>query len=382
MSPQPMSGPLAGVRVLDLTNNLSGPYGTMILAQQGADVIKIERPPHGDILRGVGTTRGGVAAYFVNTNWGKRSMVLDLRTDDDREVLGKLIARADVLVENFRPGVMPGFGFDPTDLCAQHPELIYAAIRGFPASSTLADAPAYDHVIQAMTGFASVQADLKDGTPELVHHAVVDKTTGVFAAQAITAALFERSRTGRGQFVEIPMLRVGLSFLWPDAATNASFEGDVDKLPPQSRTFRLTKTVDGFVALITVAQDQFDGLLRATGRGHLVGTPELNSPQQRGRNGAQVMREIAADLRTMSTAEVMELLTANGVPCGPVQDLDDVAAYIDSIAPGAILRETHPQLGAMVHPAPAAAFHEPVDIRPSPAFGEHTDEVLAELADS
>src|SRR4051794_4246983 len=178
---QQSGGPLAGVRVLDLTNNLSGPYGTMILAQQGADVIKVERPPHGDILRGVGTTRGGVAAYFVNTNWGKRSITLDLAGDEGKDVLSKLIDRADVLVENFRPSVMAGLGFPPQEVCADHPRLIYAAIRGFPSSSVLADAPAYDHVIQAMTGYASVQADLKDGTPELVHQAVIDKATGLVA---------------------------------------------------------------------------------------------------------------------------------------------------------------------------------------------------------
>ena len=116
-------------------------------------------------MRGVGSTRGGVAAYFVNTNWGKRSIALDLRDDADRGTLAKLVARADVLVENFRPGVMPGLGFAPDDLCQAYPRLVYAAIRGFPSTSTLADAPAYDHVIQAMTGFASVQADLKEGTP-------------------------------------------------------------------------------------------------------------------------------------------------------------------------------------------------------------------------
>src|SRR5439155_15559683 len=143
------TGPLAGVRVLDLTNNLSGPFGTMILAQQGADVVKVERPPHGDILRGVGTTRGGVSAYFVNTNWGKRSIALDLAEDDGRVTLRKLIERADVLVENFRPAVMPSLGFPPADVCERHPRLIYAAIRGFPSNSSLADAPTYDHVIQA-----------------------------------------------------------------------------------------------------------------------------------------------------------------------------------------------------------------------------------------
>src|SRR3954462_9310996 len=147
-------GPLAGVRVLDLTNNLSGPYGTMILAQQGADVVKVERPPHGDILRGVGTTRGGVSAYFVNANWGKRSIVLDFSRAEDRATLIRLIATADVLVENFRPAVMENLGLPPAQVCNQHPRLIYAAIRGFPSGSSLADSPAYDHIIQALTGYA------------------------------------------------------------------------------------------------------------------------------------------------------------------------------------------------------------------------------------
>ncbi len=374
-------GPLAGVRIIDLTNNLSGPYGTMLLAQQGADVIKIERPPHGDIIRGVGSQRGGVAAYFVNSNWGKRSVALDLSQEEGRDTLRRLLETADVLVENFRPAVMPGFGFAPDDVVAQYPRLIYAAVRGFPSGSPLADAPAYDHVVQAMTGFASCQADLREGTPVLVQQAVVDKVTGLTTAQAITAALFERERTDRGQYLEIPMLHAALQFLWPDAGTNASFVGDVDKLPPQSRTFRLTKTADGYVSLVAISNDQFDGLMRAVGKDELIGDPNLNSPGQRGRHGAQVMREVGAFLREKTTAEVMELLTANGVPCGPVTDLDDVAAYIDEISPGFMVRETHPQLGPMVHPSPAVRFDEPVDIRPTPALGQHTVEVLAELTE-
>jgi crotonobetainyl-CoA:carnitine CoA-transferase CaiB-like acyl-CoA transferase len=372
-------GPLAGVRVVDLTNNLSGPYGTMILAQQGADVVKIERPPHGDILRGVGSQRGGVAVYFVNTNWGKRSVALDLGSDDGRAILRRLLESADVLVENFRPGVMAGFGFAPDDVVARYPRLVYASIRGFPSSSRLADLPAYDHVIQAMTGFASTQADLRDGTPALVQQAVVDKASGLTAAQAITAALFERERTGRGQYLEVSMLKVGLAFLWPDAATNASFVGEVDKLPPQARTFRLTKTADGYVALIAVANDQFEGLLRATGMQDRIGDPKLSSPGQRGRHGADVMRAVAAFLAQHSTADVVDLLTRNGVPCGPVQDLDDVVAYIDGIAPGVLIHESHPQIGEMVHPSPAVAFDEDVEIRPAPAFGEHTEDVLTDL---
>lgn len=374
-------GPLAGVRVIDLTTNLSGPFGTMLLAHQGADVVKIERPPHGDILRGVGSQRGGVAAYFVNTNWGKRSVLLDLSADEGRAALHRLLASADVLVENFRPSVMPAMGFGAESVLGRYPRLIYASIRGFPTGSPLADAPAYDHVIQAMTGFASCQSDLRDGTPNLVQQAVVDKVTGLTAAQAITAALVERARTGLGRHLEIPMLHAALQFLWPDAATNASFVGEFDKLPPQSRTFRLTRTADGYVALITVTNDQFDGLLRATGKDDLIGDPELSSPGQRGRHGAQVMREVAAILREKTTAEVVDLLARHGVPCGPVVDLDDVAEFVDSISPGYMRREAHPQLGDMVHPGPAVRFDEPVALRPSPALGEHTTEVLREVAE-
>jgi crotonobetainyl-CoA:carnitine CoA-transferase CaiB-like acyl-CoA transferase len=371
-------GPLSGVRVLDLTMNLSGPFGTMVLAQQGADVVKVERPPEGDILRRVGTGRGGVAAYFVNTNWGKRSVALDLTNDDDKQAFRKLLATADVLVENFRPTVMPGFGFAPEDVVAQHPRLVYAAIRGFPSGSPLASAPAYDHVIQAMTGFGANQADLRSGTPVLVQQAVVDKVTGLTAAQAITAALFERERTGRGRLLEISMLHAGVAFLWPDVTTNVTLEGEFDALPSQSRTFRLTPTADGHIAMITVTTPQWEGLLRTVGRDDLVGNPDYATPQKRGRNAAGLMKEIAAHLATMPTDEVVARLSANGVPCGRVNSLEEMPAVVESLSPGFLVHETHPQTGPMIHPRPAVDFGE-VDIRPAPALGEHTAEVLREV---
>jgi crotonobetainyl-CoA:carnitine CoA-transferase CaiB-like acyl-CoA transferase len=369
------------VRVLDLTMNLSGPFATLVLAQQGADVVKVERPPVGDILRKVGSGRGGASAYFVNTNWGKRSIALDFNDDADRGTLRKLIATADVLVENFRPAVMPGLGFPAEELLAEHPRLIYAAIRGFPSDSALADTPAYDHVIQAMTGFGANQADLKTGVPVLVQQAVVDKVTGLTAAQAITAALFERHRTGRGQFIEIPMLHAGLAFLWPDVSTNVTMLGEFDKLPSQSRTFRLTPTADGHVAMITVTTPQWDGLLRAVGRDELVGSPDLDTPQKRGRNSAGLMKEIANHLATLPSDEVVALLSANGVPCARVATLEEVPGLIEATSPGYLVREVHPQLGDMVHPGPAVTFDEPVVVRPAPAMGEHTAEILAELAE-
>ncbi len=375
----PSSGPLSGVRVLDLTMNLSGPFATMVLAQQGADVVKVERPPGGDILRRVGSGRGGTSAYFVNTNWGKRSIALDFNDEADKEVLSRLIATADVLVENFRPTVMPGLGFPAEELLARHPRLIYAGLRGFPSDSALADAPAYDHVIQAMTGFGANQADLKTGVPVLVQQALVDKVTGLTAAQAITAALYERDRTNRGQFLEISMLHAGLAFLWPDVSTNVSMVGEFEKLPSQSRTFRLTPTADGHIAMVTVTTPQWDGLLRTVGRDDLVGSPDYDTPQKRGRNAAALMKEIAAELATRPTDEVIASLSANGVPCGRVASLDDVPALIDKTSPGFLVTEEHPQLGTVIHPRPAVSFDEPVAIRPSPAVGEHTAEILAEL---
>ena len=375
------SGPLSGVRILDLTMNLSGPFATMVLAQQGADVIKVERPPVGDILRKVGSHRGGTSAYFVNTNWGKRSITLDFNEANDLATLRKLIATADVLVENFRPTVMPGIGLDAHDLVAEHPRLIYAALRGFPSDSALADAPAYDHVIQAMTGFGGNQADLKTGVPVLVQQAVVDKVTGLTAAQAITAALFERHRTGRGQVIEVPMLHAGLAFLWPDVSTNITMRGEFDRLPSQSRTFRLTPTADGYVAMITVTTPQWDGLLRAVGRDELVGSPDLDTPQKRGRNSAGLMKEIAVHLATLSTDEVVTRLSANGVPCAKVAALEEVPDLIAATSPGYLVREVHPELGDMVHPGPAVTFDEPVIVRPAPALGEHTAEIRAELGE-
>jgi crotonobetainyl-CoA:carnitine CoA-transferase CaiB-like acyl-CoA transferase len=376
---EPGTGPLAGVRILDLTMNLSGPFATMVLAQQGADVVKVERPPGGDILRKVGSGRGGTSAYFVNTNWGKRSIALDFEQEGDRATLRKLVATADVLVENFRPTVMPRLGFAADDLVREHPRLIYAALRGFPSDSPLADAPAYDHVIQAMTGFGSTQADLRSGVPVLVQQAVVDKVTGLTAAQAITAALFERHRTGRGQVIEIPMLKAGLSFLWPDVSTNITMQGEFEQLPAQSRTFRLSPTADGYVAMVTVTTPQWDGLLRAVGRHELVGDPDYDTPQKRGRNAAALMKEIAAMLATLPTEEVVARLTAEGVPHSKVTTLEDLPDAIEAVAPGYLVREVHPQLGDMVHPLPAVTFDEPVELRPSPAVGEHTAEILAEL---
>jgi crotonobetainyl-CoA:carnitine CoA-transferase CaiB-like acyl-CoA transferase len=256
---------------------------------------------------------------------------------------------------------------------------VYAAIRGFPSGSRLANAPTYDHVIQATTGFAANQAHLSTGEPQLVQQGVTDKVTGLTAAQAIVAALFERERTGRGRVLEIAMLHAALAFLWPDVTTNVSIEGDFEPVPPQSRTYRLTPTADGHIAMITVTTPQWEGLLRTVGREDLVGNPDLATPHLRGRNGAAVMKDAAATIARMPTAEVAERLAAEGVPCAAVVALDDVPRVTDELSPGFLVHEVHPELGAVIHPRPAVAFGADTELRPAPAVGQHTDEVLAEL---
>jgi hypothetical protein len=206
------------------------PFATMVLAQQGADVVKVERPPVGDILRKVGSGRGGASAYFVNTNWGKRSIALDFDTEADRATLRKLVATADVMVENFRPAVMPKLGFRAEELVAEHPGLIYAALRGFPSDSPLADAPAYDHVIQAMTGFGANQADLRTGVPVLVQQRSSTRSPASPPRRRSPPRFRtdpQRSRSGDRD----PDAAAGLGSSWPDVSTNITMVGEFDKLP-------------------------------------------------------------------------------------------------------------------------------------------------------
>ncbi len=234
-----------------------------------------------------------------------------------------------------------------------------------------------------MTGFGANQADLQTGVPVLVQQAVVDKVTGLTAAQAITAALFERDRTGRGQVHRGPDAPRGpVVPLARRHAPTSPMEGEFDKLPPQSRTFRLTPTADGHVAMITVTTPQWDGLLRAVGRDELVGHPDFDTPQKRGRNGGrrdEGDRRAARDAPHRRGASRGSRARACRAPRSPT--LDDLPAVIEAISPGYLVREVHPSVGEMLHPRPAVTFDEPVTVRPAPALGEHTDEILAELDD-
>lgn len=381
-SAQSPPGPLGGIRVLDLTANMTGPYATLILAEQGAEVIKVE-PPGGEIIRKVGTGRSGMSAYFENLNHGKRSVVVDLsgeRGERGRGVVRRLAQRSDVLIQNFRPGVIERMGLGAGELRADHPSLIHVSISGYGRTGPLADTPAYDHVVQAMTGMAALQADPRDGVPALVRHGLVDKATGLAAAQAVTAALLNRYRTGQGSTIDISMVDVALHFLWPDGMMNHTCLDPVDLQPPVSRGFRLTRTADGYVSLITVTDQQWEGLIAALGMQDRLEDPDLVGTEARMRNGGRVMREVAGRLASMKTGDVVELLRNHDVPCMPVVALDDVSGVEQIQASGTLQTSEHPVLGRIIGPRPPVRFEGADPSRPGPArrAGADTGQVLAE----
>jgi crotonobetainyl-CoA:carnitine CoA-transferase CaiB-like acyl-CoA transferase len=378
-----MAGPLEGVRIIDASTMITGPLATMILADQGADVIKVEGPGFGDVMRLLTTSREGISALFANCNRSKRSVVLNLKDPEGRGLLEKLVASADVFVQNFRPGVTERLGIGEATLRALRPELVYVSISAFGRTGPYASKPAYDHVIQAVAGMAAVQRDADSGRPAFMKSALMDKTTAYTTAQAITAALLARQRTGRGQHIELSMLDAGIAFLWPDAMTNHTFLAeDTVRQAEVADFYRMLETTDGFLAVAAARDEQFHGLFRAIGHPELCEDPRFGTYQGRAENFHEMMAVLLESTPEVSSADLLQRLEAEDVPCAPVIAIDEVHAH-PQVVENAILEESvHPKLGPMRQPRPPARFSDtPAEIRaPVPGLGEHTDEVLSELS--
>ncbi len=370
--------PLDGIRVIDLTSNMSGPLATMVLAEQGADVIKVE-PIAGDLIRTVGTGRGGMSAYFANLNRGKRSLAVDLTTEAGVGVVRRLASAADVFVQNFRYGVVERLGLSADTIMGANPRLIYGSISGFGVDGPLASDPAYDHVVQALAGFAALQSG-PDG-PDLVRQGAIDKASAYTLAQAITAALLQRSTSGRGVRIDVSMLDVALAFMWPDGMMNNTCVGEVEVLPPVSRSFRTTPTADGHVVLVTLTAKQWDGLTDAilTQEGDDAGG-DLSDTGARMAGGAAIMRAVRERLGSMTTAEVVERLRRADVPCAPVLALDELHVDEQIEASGILAEVDHPVMGPIRQPAPAPIIdgRRPSAGHPAVAVGADSREVLAQ----
>ena len=377
-----MTGSLSGVRVIDMTTVYSGPMAASILGDQGADVVKVE-PPGGDMQRGpMRVSRNGLDAQFAALNRNKRSIGINLSGDAGRSVLHRFVANADVLMENFRPGVMERLGVGYASLSELNPRLIFASINGVGATGPYAGRRVYDAVIQAISGIASLQADPATGEPALVNTLICDKVTAMTAAQAICSALYARERTGVGQRIDVSMLDSALFFLWPDAMMTQHFVGDeIDSmtLSRRPRPSKVKKTADGYIATMPVQTGEWQGVFEA-----LELTERLSEKDRDVRTGVgpspEVMRTIDDAYTRFTTDELCERLERFQVPFAKINQREEVANDPQVRAMGALVEFEHPVAGPLRQPRPPGRFSgTPAGIfRHTPALGEHTDELLGE----
>jgi crotonobetainyl-CoA:carnitine CoA-transferase CaiB-like acyl-CoA transferase len=379
-----MPGPLAGIRVLDLTSVVSGPLATMFLADQGAEVIKIE-PLGGDITRRSRqsiSASGEFSALFVSSNRGKRSLALDLKRPEAAKIMRKLIASSDVLVQNFRPGTMERLGFGEPALRELNPRLIYVSISGAGESGPYAKKRVYDPIIQGLSGFADLQAEPRTRRPLMIRTIVADKTTAIFAAQAVTAALFARERTGEGQHIRLAMLDTMIAYLWPEAMTQYTVVGrEAATADPTARPDLIFETADGYITVGTISDSEWQGFCAASGRLGLAEDQRFNTPGGRAVNATERILLMAEIMKERPTAEWLQRLDANDVPSAPVLRRNEVIANEQVLARELVVELDHPDIGRVRQPVPAARFERtPARIQgPAPRIGEHSATILAEL---
>jgi crotonobetainyl-CoA:carnitine CoA-transferase CaiB-like acyl-CoA transferase len=379
-----MPGPLNGVRVLDLTGVVSGPFATMFLADQGADVLKIE-PISGDITRRSRASidkKGEFSALFISSNRGKRSLAIDIKSGAGREVLAKLVANADVLVQNFRPGTMERLGLGVDELRARHPRLIYVSISGVGETGPYVKKRVYDPIIQGLSGFADIQSQPVTNRPQMIRTIVCDKTTAVMTAQAVAAALYAREKTGQGDHIQLAMLDVMISYLWPEGMMQYTVVGaEAAATDPNDRPDLVFKTSDGYITAGTISDSEWQGFCRATGDDELAKDARFATPGGRSVNATARINKMQEYIGQRTTAEWLERLDAADVPCAPILRRSEIIHNEQVVARGIVTEIDQPSVGKVRQPRPAARFelNEAAIGGPAPRIGEHTREVLVEL---
>ncbi|MDH3701440.1 MAG: CoA transferase [Alphaproteobacteria bacterium] len=376
-----MPGPLAGIRVVDLTSMVSGPVATVLLADQGAEVVKIE-PLAGEQMRHRHKSDIGVPPAFFSCNRGKKSLPLDLKQTAGADVLRKLIKTADVFVQNFRPGTIERIGFGEDMVRTLQPNIVYVSISGFGEIGPHVKQRVYDPVVQAMSGLAEIQTDRATGRPHMVRTIITDKITSVTAAQAISSALFARERTGEGQHVRLSMLDTMVAFLWPEAMAGLTYlHEETDPAHTQQAQDLIFKTQDGYITTGAVSDSEWSGMCRALDRTDLIDDPRFLTSADRTENIAERRAIMAEEIAKWTRAEILERLLAADVPSAPVLSRREIIDNDQIVASGLIEEHDFPGIGRVRQPRPAARFDKtPAGIQgPAPRLGEHSREVLAEL---
>ena len=374
-------GPMQGIKVLDLTTMVSGPVAAMMLADQGAEVVKVE-PPNGEQMRHFGGLHNGVNAMFYSCNRGKRSLALDLKSDAGKAVLADLVRETDVLVQNFRPGAVERMGFGEPTVRVLNERIIYVSISGFGEHGPFAHKRVYDPVIQALSGATDIQANRETGKPAMFRIIVADKVTSLTAAQAIGAALFHRERTGVGQHIKLSMLESMLAFFWPEGMGGLTFaEREFDVTRSQGTMDLVFEAQDGYITAGAISTNEWAGMCRALGREDLIDDERFATPRARGRNGEERKRITAAEIAKWPRDEILARLDANDVPSAPLLTRMELMDHEQIRVNESIERRTVEGFGEVRQAIPAARFSaSPSSINgPAPRLGEHSVEILAEL---
>ena len=380
-----MSGPLDGIRIVEMCVAVTGPLAVTLLVDQGAEAIKVEEPGFGDQGRYVGVASGGISALFQMCNRGKRSIAVDCTRPQGRDIVLDLAADADVFVQNMRPGVVERLGLGHDDVSARNPDIVYASLSGFGPDGPYAHRRVYDSVIQAQSGLVGNQTGPNDTSPRFLRQAAADKITAYTAAQAITAALLARERGASGQHVQLAMLDASVAFLFADAAAHeVALDNDQRHLAQSfSAHQRAIALADGHVVVAAVTDDEFHGMAKAFGVDSTDPRVAGMSDRQRHKEHTSVVfRAVHAAAAAMPLADAVEALDRHQVPFGVVLDVEDVAGDAQAVHNQLFTEHDHPAMGRVRQPRPAARFsNTPAELRqPSaPVHGQHTDEVLTEM---
>ncbi len=369
--------PLEGITVLEFSTMITASFAAMQMCEQGARVIKVEPLNAGDPLRYIGATKGGISSLFANCNRGKEAIRVDIKTAAGRDLIREMVPDVDVVIHNFRPGVMDKLGLGSDDLRALNPRLIYTAISGFGKSGPKSTAPAYDPIIQAQSGITATQGK---GEPEFFRTLICDKITAYTACQAVTSALYYRERSGAGQHIDLSMLDAGLFFIFPDGFQNHTLLDD--DIAPQPLLidilYELTVTKDGAVTISAGTADQQMRSLIAMGMEHLLVDERFNSMEKLIENIDVFKSLVAEAYLNFTTEEVIAKMKEADVPCARCLDHDEVLAQEQLQANGTLEVVEHPLMGTMrLIKAPPRFGGEALEPgAPSPAHGQHTRSVL------